>query len=183
MAHGPSFKQLSYVRGFGSVAEESAGESYAPFSGPDAATKKKLYGHYGYTAQSCIERALQEPHIVENISQSTGTAPELVVLGDALLRGLVLGRTLFFQSKTFRDPIFNPSGRVFSVDILKLPFADSWLEPVDGQYFHMSSIEEQLHDAERNGELAAYGHVLPISDIYCQTREDLRAYLAARGAP
>ena len=180
-ARGPTFKQLSYVRGLGSVAIDTP--DVAPFTGGDAAALKHKYGHYGYSAQACINRALQEQAIVDGITNNTGTAPELVVLGDALLRGLVLGRQLFFQAKTFRDPVFNPSGRIFNVDIMKIPFGDSWLEPVDGEFFHMATMEEQLRDADRNNELAQYGHVIPISDNWCQTREDLRAFLDARGAP
>jgi hypothetical protein len=181
MARGATFQQLSYVHGLGAVSVDT--ESYAPFTGGDAQALKKKYGHYGYSAQACINRALQEEPIRTGITQSTGTAPELVVLGDALLRGLVLGRTLFFQSKTFRDPVFNPSGRVFSVDILKIPFGDSWLQPVDGTFYHFSTLEQEIRDADRNQELAQYGHVLPISDQFCQTRGDLTSYLEARGSP
>src|SRR5215470_13070680 len=128
-ARGPSFFQQSYVPGLGFLAQKE--ENYAPFYGPDAADKKFRYRKYEYSAQACIQRALQEPLIYLNITNNTGTAPELVVLGDALLKGMVMGRTLFFQNKTFKDPVFNPSGRSFNVDILKAPWSDSWLEPVD----------------------------------------------------
>jgi hypothetical protein len=180
-ARGPSFLQQSYVRGLGYLAPVP--EDVAPFTGPMAEQRKQLYRKYQFSAQSCIERALSEPMIYTNITNNTGTAPELVVLGDALLRGMVLGRTLFFQSKTFKDPVFNPSGRIFNVDILKAPFADSWLEPVDGIHFHMANIEQELRDADRNNELAQYGHVLPISDVVCFSRESLQSFLSSRGSP
>jgi hypothetical protein len=108
MARGPSFQQLSYVHGLGNVATAKV-ESNAPFTGPEAAALKKQYGHYGYSAQGCIARALAEPQIADNLNRSQGTAPELVVLGDALLKGMRLGRELFWQSETFKDPVFNPS--------------------------------------------------------------------------
>jgi hypothetical protein len=69
------------------------------------------------------------------------------------------------------------------VDILKIPFGDSWLQPVDGTFYHFSTLEQEIRDADRNQELAQYGHVLPISDQFCQTRGDLTSYLEARGSP
>jgi hypothetical protein len=180
-ARGPTFRQLSYVPGLGYLGEEP--ENYAPFYGVEAAQRKQTYRKYEFSAQSCIQRALEEPQIYLNITNNTGTAPELVVLGDALLKGMTLGRTLFFQSKTFKDPVFNPSGRIFNVDILKAPWSDSWLEPVDGDHFHMATLQEQLHDADRNGELAQYGHVLAISDSVCFSREALQSFLSSRGSP
>jgi len=180
-ARGATWIQQSYVKGLGYLAAQE--EDYAPFYGPEAADRKKTYSKYEFSAQSCIQRALQEPMIYTVLTNNVGTAPELVVLGDALLRGMVLGRTLFFQSKTFKDPVFNPSGRIFNVDILKAPFGDSWLEPVDGLFFHFATLTEQLRDADRNKELAQYGHVLAIPDNVCQSRESLTAYLHSNGSP
>jgi hypothetical protein len=181
-ARAATFQQLTRVTGFGSLAVAEP-DTTAPFYGANAVQLKQLYHRYAYSAQSCIARALAEPTIAAGITNNTGTAPELVLLGNSLLEGLVMGRTLFFQSKTFRDPIFNPSGRVFNVDILKVPFADQWLEPVDGVYYHLATLEQELRDADRNNELAQYGHVLAVSDVVCQSREQLQAFLAGNAAP
>lgn len=181
-ASGPTFSQLS--RGGPFVFSVSNGESWLPFTGANAEMLAKKFAHYKYSAQVCIKRALDEPQIARHLmDRSEATAPELVVLGDALLKGFQLGRTLFFQTPTFRDPVFNPSGHSFPVDILKRPDADEWLEPVDGLHFHQATAEEIAHDAIRNANLQNYGHLLVITDEFCQSREDLQAFLASRGAP
>lgn len=180
VASGPTFAQQSRQAG----QKVPNLHDTRPFDGLEGAELLKVqYGRYEYSAQECIARALHEHGIRAALSTNVGTAPELVVLGDALLRGLTLGRSLFFQSRTFRDAVFNPSGRSFNVDILKKPHADSWLEPVDGAFFHVAELKQRVHDARRNGELAQYGHVVVISDRVCQSREQLRSYLDGIGAP
>lgn len=181
-ARGPTFAQLSRGGPFALTIPNA--ESWAPFTGPNAEALSKKFGHYKFSAQGCIKRALDEPQIAVHLAdRSEATAPELVVLGDALLDGYQLGRDLFFQTPTFRDPVFNPSGHSFPVDILKRPHADSWLIPVDGVHFHLATAEEIAHDAIRNGWLQSYGHVVVVTDQSCQSREDLRAYLHSQGAP
>jgi hypothetical protein len=174
-ARGASFAEASKSAG---VPVENVGATdVAPFTGANALAEKRKYAAYSVSAQGCIQRALDEQAIATHVDRATGTAPELVVLGFAL------NQTLFFQTATYRDPIFNPAGRAFPVDILVVEAGVMWYMPVDGAHYHMATIEEQVRDQRRNGNLSRYGQVLPISDIYCHTEEDLKSFLDAHGAP
>jgi hypothetical protein len=50
-------------------------------------------------------------------------------------------------------------------------------------HYHFATLVQELRDADRNNELSHYGHVLPIPDTVCQSREGLTAFLHARGSP
>lgn len=180
-AAGPTFQQLSRTAGAGATTKTKA---YAPFRGAEAATYKRKWSRYAVSAQGCIARAIAEPLILKHLAdRSEATAPELVVLGEALLNGMTLGVDLFFQSATFRDPVFNPSGRSFPVDILKVQGGTQWYEPVDGVHYH-NTAPQRAKDQSRNADLAAYGGtVVVIYDTICTSREQLRAFLDSVGAP
>lgn len=146
----------------------------------DLETKDK-YRKYDDLAQSWIARALRYNDIVSRITNNTGTAPELVLVGRYLSLGFTLGYNLFFQTKSL--PGFNlKSGKPFTVDVA-IEFGGPKYMPVDGVRFHKAELQEIIADALRDNRLNLTGKVIPVYDTECLYGQRLTTYLHGLGAP
>jgi len=168
-ASAPSFVELTH----GQLTADA--RSYYPFENPADKTK---YGRYGLDSQAAIAASLRAG--IQG-KQSTGTAPELVVIGYyLLLGGWRLGFNLLFQSQGF--DVFHRY-RPFTVDIAVTQAGLMYFFPVDGVRFHAATLMEIVRDMQRDQRLRQQGQIVPVPDTECQNLVRLQAWLRGKGAP
>jgi hypothetical protein len=174
-------KVAAFAKGVGRIGYKPPGaDSYWPFSSKYISD---LYDRYDTLARGFIAEARKWQGRGVIISGNQGTAPELALLGAHLVSGAFhLGVNLFHQSV----PLYGlrARDRPFIVDVAASYGGVMWLYPMDGEYFHLKSMQEVLDSQRRNWLLeAAGGRVLPITDVQCYSGMAMIEFLRSQGAP
>lgn len=170
----------AFAKSVGDIGFKPDGaQSYWPF------TSKKVsdqYQKYDGLARGFIHEALKWRGRGIVISGNQGTAPELALMGAHLVTGFFhFGVNLWHQS----IPLYGlrARDRPFVFDCAASYGGRMYLYPVDGEYFHLKSMQEVLDSQRRNWLGEALGQVIPVTDVQCYNGEAMLAYLRSEGAP
>jgi hypothetical protein len=142
-----------------------------------------LYAAYDGLARGFIAEALKWQGRGVVISGNQGTAPELALVGAHLVTGnFHLGVNLFHQSLTLSG--FRANGRLFTADVAATYCGQIWAFPIDGHYFHTSSMTEILDSVQRDYQLLSVAaRVLDVLDTQCYVGQAMLDFLHERGSP